>query len=160
LPERQLRASLAERGRTPCRSPLPDDAFPPANRYRRCDRHAWIRSIGNLGGLIGPTAFGWARALTGSFTGGLHAVAAFAAMSAVVAGAMAEPFTPISADGRGRVIANSTQSGAVHDPYDAGQVNGLSAPIGARTHANSRRTGTLGRRVLITAFAAPDLRPR
>jgi MFS transporter, ACS family, tartrate transporter len=46
---------------------------------------AWINSIGNLGGFFGPTAVGWARSLTGSFSGGLYCLAAFAAMSAIVA---------------------------------------------------------------------------
>jgi ACS family tartrate transporter-like MFS transporter len=45
---------------------------------------AWINSIGNLGGFFGPSAVGWARDLTGSFSGGLYCLAAFALMSAVV----------------------------------------------------------------------------
>jgi len=45
---------------------------------------AWINSIGNLGGFFGPTIVGWARDLTGSFAGGLYALAAFALMSAVI----------------------------------------------------------------------------
>jgi ACS family tartrate transporter-like MFS transporter len=46
---------------------------------------AWINSIGNLGGFFGPSAVGWARDLTHSFSGGLYCLAAFALMSAVVA---------------------------------------------------------------------------
>ncbi|HUK61488.1 MAG TPA: MFS transporter [Stellaceae bacterium] len=46
---------------------------------------AWINSIGNLGGFFGPTAVGWARQLSGGFSGGLYCLAAFAAMSAIVA---------------------------------------------------------------------------
>ena len=46
---------------------------------------AWINSIGNLGGFFGPTAVGWARELSGGFSGGLYCLAAFAGMSAVVA---------------------------------------------------------------------------
>ena len=46
---------------------------------------AWINSVGNLGGFVGPAAVGWAHQLTGSFAGGLYALAAFSAMSAVVA---------------------------------------------------------------------------
>jgi ACS family tartrate transporter-like MFS transporter len=45
---------------------------------------AWINSIGNLGGFFGPTIVGWVRDYTGSFAGGLYALAAFALMSAVV----------------------------------------------------------------------------
>ncbi|HXQ53890.1 MAG TPA: MFS transporter [Stellaceae bacterium] len=45
---------------------------------------AWINSIGNLGGFVGPSIVGWARDLTGSFASGLYCLAAFALMSAVV----------------------------------------------------------------------------
>jgi ACS family tartrate transporter-like MFS transporter len=46
---------------------------------------AWINSLGNLGGFFGPYIVGWVREATGSFSGGLYALAAFALMSAVVA---------------------------------------------------------------------------
>jgi ACS family tartrate transporter-like MFS transporter len=46
---------------------------------------AWINGIGNLGGFFGPTAVGWAKNYTGSFAGGLYALACFALVSAVVA---------------------------------------------------------------------------
>ncbi|HJS86346.1 MAG TPA: MFS transporter [Acetobacteraceae bacterium] len=46
---------------------------------------AWINSLGNLGGYFGPSIVGWARDLTGSYSGGLYALAGFAAMSAIVA---------------------------------------------------------------------------
>jgi ACS family tartrate transporter-like MFS transporter len=46
---------------------------------------AWINSLGNLGGFIGPYIVGWVREVTDSFAGGLYALAAFALMSAVVA---------------------------------------------------------------------------
>src|SRR5262245_26152202 len=46
---------------------------------------AWINSLGNLGGFFGPTIVGWARDLTGSFAGGLYALAAFALMSTIIA---------------------------------------------------------------------------
>ena len=45
---------------------------------------AWINSIGNLGGFFGPSIVGWVRQETGSFAGGLYALAAFAFVSAVV----------------------------------------------------------------------------
>jgi MFS transporter, ACS family, tartrate transporter len=46
---------------------------------------AWINSLGNLGGSIGPFVVGWVKESTGSFAGGLYALAAFSLMSAVVA---------------------------------------------------------------------------
>jgi MFS transporter, ACS family, tartrate transporter len=45
---------------------------------------AWINSVGNLGGFVGPSMVGWAKQLTGSYAGGLYALAAFALMSAIV----------------------------------------------------------------------------
>jgi MFS transporter, ACS family, tartrate transporter len=45
---------------------------------------AWINSIGNLGGFFGPTAVGWIKDYTGSFAGGLYALAALALMSAII----------------------------------------------------------------------------
>jgi nitrate/nitrite transporter NarK len=45
---------------------------------------AWINSVGNLGGFFGPTMVGWAKDYTGSFAGGLYALAGFALLSAVV----------------------------------------------------------------------------
>ena len=46
---------------------------------------AWINSIGNLGGFFGPSIVGFVRQSTGSFAGGLYALAAFGLMSSVVA---------------------------------------------------------------------------
>jgi MFS transporter, ACS family, tartrate transporter len=46
---------------------------------------AWINSVGNLGGFFGPTMVGWAREISGSYAGGLYALAALAFVSAVVA---------------------------------------------------------------------------
>ena len=45
---------------------------------------AWINSLGNLGGFFGPTLVGWAKNLTGSFAGGLYALAVCALVSAVI----------------------------------------------------------------------------
>jgi MFS transporter, ACS family, tartrate transporter len=45
---------------------------------------AWINSIGNLGGFLGPSLVGWVKDSTGSFSAGLYALAAFALMSAVI----------------------------------------------------------------------------
>lgn len=45
---------------------------------------AWINSLGNLGGFFGPSVVGWAKELSGSYAGGLYALAAFALMSAII----------------------------------------------------------------------------
>ena len=45
---------------------------------------AWINSLGNLGGFFGPSIVGWAKTLTGSFAGGLYALAVCALASAVI----------------------------------------------------------------------------
>jgi MFS transporter, ACS family, tartrate transporter len=45
---------------------------------------AWINSLGNLGGFFGPTLVGWAKNITGSFAGGLYALAVCALISAVI----------------------------------------------------------------------------
>jgi MFS transporter, ACS family, tartrate transporter len=45
---------------------------------------AWINSLGNLGGFFGPAMVGWAKNLTGSFAGGLYALAACSLASAII----------------------------------------------------------------------------
>jgi ACS family tartrate transporter-like MFS transporter len=45
---------------------------------------AWINSVGNLGGFFGPSVVGWAKNYSGSFAGGLYALAGFALLSAIV----------------------------------------------------------------------------
>src|SRR5690349_3512772 len=45
---------------------------------------AAINSIGNLGGFAGPWVIGWVKDLTGSFLGGLYAVAGLLVLSAAV----------------------------------------------------------------------------
>ena len=45
---------------------------------------AWINSLGNLGGFFGPSIVGWVRTSTGSFAGGLYALAGFAVLAAVI----------------------------------------------------------------------------
>jgi ACS family tartrate transporter-like MFS transporter len=45
---------------------------------------AWINSFGNLGGFFGPTMVGWAKNLTGSYAGGLYALAACALVSSLI----------------------------------------------------------------------------
>jgi ACS family tartrate transporter-like MFS transporter len=46
---------------------------------------AWINSIGNVGGAVGPAIVGWLKDFTGSYSGGLYGLAAFTAVSALVA---------------------------------------------------------------------------
>jgi ACS family tartrate transporter-like MFS transporter len=45
---------------------------------------AWINSLGNLGGFFGPSLVGWAKSMTGSYAGGLYALALCALVSAVI----------------------------------------------------------------------------
>ena len=45
---------------------------------------ATINSIGNLGGFLGPYLLGWLKGRTGTYTGGLYAVAATLAFSALL----------------------------------------------------------------------------
>jgi ACS family tartrate transporter-like MFS transporter len=57
------------------------------NRNRRGVPHCldqFGHSVGNLGGFFGPTMVGWAKDYTGSFAGGLYALAGFALLSAMV----------------------------------------------------------------------------
>ena len=46
---------------------------------------AFINSIGNLGGFAGPYMVGWVKDTTGSFVGGLYALAAMAVVAAALA---------------------------------------------------------------------------
>jgi MFS transporter, ACS family, tartrate transporter len=46
---------------------------------------AWINSIGNVGGALGPAIVGWIKDVTGSYSGGLYGLAAFTAVSALIA---------------------------------------------------------------------------
>jgi MFS transporter, ACS family, tartrate transporter len=46
---------------------------------------AWINSIGNVGGAVGPALVGWIKDFTGSYSGGLYGLAAFTGMSALIA---------------------------------------------------------------------------
>ena len=46
---------------------------------------AWINSIGNVGGAVGPALVGWIKDFTGSYSGGLYGLAAFTAASALIA---------------------------------------------------------------------------
>jgi len=45
---------------------------------------AWINSLGNLGGFFGPLLIGWIKSKSGSYAGGLDAVGAMLALSAVL----------------------------------------------------------------------------
>jgi ACS family tartrate transporter-like MFS transporter len=46
---------------------------------------AWINSLGNLGGSVGPFVVGWVKDSTGGFAAGLYCMAGFALLSALVA---------------------------------------------------------------------------
>src|SRR6185369_968160 len=45
---------------------------------------AWINSIGNVGGAVGPALVGWIKDFTGSYSGGLYGLAVFTAISALI----------------------------------------------------------------------------
>ena len=45
---------------------------------------ALINSVGNLGGIIGPVAVGWAKDTTQSFAGGLYFIAIVTALAAIL----------------------------------------------------------------------------
>src|ERR1700741_1358429 len=45
---------------------------------------AWINSIGNLGGTVGPYYVGYMRDLTGNFSGGLYGLAFLSLIAAIV----------------------------------------------------------------------------
>lgn len=49
---------------------------------------AWINSLGNIGGFVGPILIGWGKSRTGSYAGGLDAVGAMLVLSAVLMLAM------------------------------------------------------------------------
>lgn len=49
---------------------------------------AWINSLGNIGGFVGPILIGWIKGRWGSYAGGLDAVGAMLALSAVLMLAM------------------------------------------------------------------------
>lgn len=45
---------------------------------------AWINSMGNIGGLIGPWLIGWIKGRSGSYSGGLYVVGAMMGLSALL----------------------------------------------------------------------------
>jgi ACS family tartrate transporter-like MFS transporter len=45
---------------------------------------AWVNSVGILGGSASPPIVGWIKEVTGSFSGGLYALAGFGLMAAIV----------------------------------------------------------------------------
>ena len=46
---------------------------------------AWINSIGNVGGAVGPALVGWIKDFTGSYAGGLYGLAVFTGIAALIA---------------------------------------------------------------------------
>ena len=45
---------------------------------------AWVNSVGILGGSVSPPVMGWLKDYTGSYSGGLYALAGFALLAAFV----------------------------------------------------------------------------
>lgn len=60
---------------------------------------AMINSFGNLGGFFGPTLVGWAKTLTGTYSGGLYALAACALVSSLVSLISARAAKPYTGNG-------------------------------------------------------------
>jgi MFS transporter, ACS family, tartrate transporter len=61
---------------------------------------AWINSLGNLGGTVGPYYVGYMRDLTGNFSGGLYGLALLSLIAAVVCALflhIPQPTGPLSA---------------------------------------------------------------
>jgi ACS family tartrate transporter-like MFS transporter len=56
---------------------------------------AWVNSVGILGGSASPPIVGWLKDATGSFSGGLYALAIFGLMAAIVA-ALCVRETPVA----------------------------------------------------------------
>jgi MFS transporter, ACS family, tartrate transporter len=46
---------------------------------------AWINSIGNVGGALGPAIVGWLKDTTGSYAGGLYGLAMFTGIATLIA---------------------------------------------------------------------------
>jgi ACS family tartrate transporter-like MFS transporter len=46
---------------------------------------AWINSIGNVGGALGPAIVGWLKDATGSYAGGLYGLAIFTGIASIIA---------------------------------------------------------------------------
>ncbi|MBN8872867.1 MAG: MFS transporter [Rhodospirillales bacterium] len=59
---------------------------------------AWINSIGNLGGFIGPWYVGVMKDLTGSFAGGLYGLALFGMLAAIVCALFLHIDSPLQRD--------------------------------------------------------------
>ena len=47
----------------------------------------FINAFGNIGGAVGPAVVGWLKDVTGSYEGGLYGLAAFTAISSIIAAA-------------------------------------------------------------------------
>jgi ACS family tartrate transporter-like MFS transporter len=56
---------------------------------------AWVNSVGILGGSVSPPIMGWLKDYTGSYAGGLYALAGFALLAALVS-AICVRETPIA----------------------------------------------------------------
>lgn len=63
---------------------------------------AWINSIGNLGGAVGPYYVGYMKDLTGSFSGGLYGLALLGLMAAIVCAASLKIANPANSQRLGK----------------------------------------------------------
>lgn len=55
---------------------------------------AWINSLGNFGGFIGPILIGWMKGRSGSYAGGLDAIGVMLALSAILMLGMSRHLQP------------------------------------------------------------------
>jgi MFS transporter, ACS family, tartrate transporter len=62
---------------------------------------AWINSMGNIGGFVGPWLTGWMKGRWGSYSGGLSAVGAMMALSAILMLALSRQIEPESIERKG-----------------------------------------------------------
>jgi MFS transporter, ACS family, tartrate transporter len=67
---------------------------------------AWVNSVGILGGSVSPPVMGWLKDYTGSFAGGLYALAGFGLLAAIVS-AVCVRETPVA-----RRVAGSAAAAA------------------------------------------------
>jgi ACS family tartrate transporter-like MFS transporter len=65
---------------------------------------AWVNSVGILGGSVSPPIVGWIKEVTGSFSGGLYALAGFGLMAAIVS-AICVRETPVAVVPRALEVA-------------------------------------------------------
>jgi ACS family tartrate transporter-like MFS transporter len=77
---------------------------------------AWINSIGNLGGSVGPFVIGWVKDSTGSFAWGLYCMAGFALVAAAVAALGLNIRPAIAAQQREGIASDDSESPPARAP--------------------------------------------